>query len=101
MGSESSYDELASLTARLVEIDSINPDLIPGGAGEGEIAAFVAAWLRTAGLDVDLYEAAPARPNVVGIARGSGGGGSLLLNAHTDTVGVAGMESPFVPAVQE
>ncbi len=100
MGS-STYDDLASLTARLVEIDSINPDLIPGGAGEGAIAAFVADWLRTAGLEVELYEAAPGRPNVVGVARGSGGGGSLLLNAHTDTVGVAGMESPFVPAVRE
>ena len=53
------FDELASLTARLVEIDSINPDLIPGGAGEGEIAAFVADWLRAAGLEVELYEAAP------------------------------------------
>ena len=39
---ESSFDELASLTGQLVEIDSINPDLIPGGAGEGEIASFVA-----------------------------------------------------------
>ena len=49
------------------------------------------------GLEVELYEAAPGRPNVVGVARGSGGGGSLLLDAHMDTVGVAGMESPFVP----
>ncbi len=97
----SAYDELASLTARLVEIDSINPDLIPGGAGEREIAAFVADWLRTAGLEVDLYEAAPGRPNVVAVARGTGGGHSLLLNAHMDTVGVVGMESPFAPAVRD
>jgi acetylornithine deacetylase len=97
----SSHDEIASLTARLVEIDSINPDLIPGGAGEGEIAAFVAEWLSAAGLEVELYEAAPGRPNVTGVARGSGGGKSLLLNAHMDTVGVAGMESPFAPAVRD
>jgi len=94
-------DELASLTARLVEIDSINPDLIPGGAGEGEIAAFVAEWLRDAGLEVELYEAAPGRPNVTGVARGTGGGSSLLLNAHMDTVGVAGMEGPFAPVVKD
>ena len=56
---------------------------------------------RAAGLEVELYEAAPGRPNVVGVARGSGGGGSLLLNAHMDTVGVAGMESPFAPAVRD
>jgi acetylornithine deacetylase/succinyl-diaminopimelate desuccinylase-like protein len=86
---------LAELTARLVAIDSINPDLIPGAAGEGAVAEFVAGWMRDAGLEVDLHEAAPGRPNAVGIARGSGGGRSLILNAHMDTVGVAGMERPF------
>lgn len=94
-------DDLAELTGRLVAIESTNPDLVPDGAGEAEIAAFVAAWLEEAGLEVDLYEAAPGRPNVVGVARGTGGGRSLLLNAHMDTVGVAGVESPFVPVVRD
>jgi acetylornithine deacetylase/succinyl-diaminopimelate desuccinylase-like protein len=93
--------DLAELTGRLVEIDSTNPDLVPDGAGEHEIAAFVAAWLQGAGLEVDVYEAAPGRPNAVGVARGTGGGRSLLLNAHMDTVGVAGMESPFVPVQRD
>jgi acetylornithine deacetylase len=92
---------LAELTGQLVAIDSTNPDLGPGGAGEERIAAFVADWLRGAGLEVEVREAAPGRPNVVGIARGSGGGRSLLLNAHLDTVGVAGMESPFTPVVRD
>ena len=92
-------DELAELTGRLVAIDSTNPDLVPTGSGEAEIAAFVAAWLEDAGLDVALTDAAPGRPNVVGIAHGTGPGRSLLLNAHMDTVGVAGMESPFTPVV--
>jgi acetylornithine deacetylase len=94
-------DELAELTGRLVAIESTNPDLVPDGVGEAEIAAFVAAWLEEAGLEVDLYEAAPGRPNVVAVARGTGGGRSLLLNAHMDTVGVAGVESPFTPAVRD
>jgi acetylornithine deacetylase len=94
-------ETLAELTGQLVSIDSTNPDLGPGGAGEAEIAAFVAGWLREAGLDVEVHEAAPGRPNVVGVARGSGGGRSLLLNAHMDTVGVAGMESPFAPSVRD
>ncbi len=85
----------AELTADLVRIDSRNPELDPSGPGEGELAAFVAGWLRRAGLEVTIDEAAPGRPNVVGIARGSGGGRSLMLNAHLDTVGVAGMEEPF------
>jgi acetylornithine deacetylase/succinyl-diaminopimelate desuccinylase-like protein len=91
---------LADLLADLVRIDSINPDLIEGAAGEGEIARFVAAWLEDAGLAVEVDEVAPGRFNTVGIARGSGGGKSLLLNAHLDTVGVAGMERPFEPRVE-
>ena len=83
------------LVAALVSIDSVNPDLVPGGAGEGEIGAFVAAWMRDAGLEVEVDEAAPGRPSVVGAARGRGGGASLMLNAHMDTVGVEGMSEPF------
>src|SRR5215217_7398786 len=88
------------LVAALVAIDSVNPDLVPGGAGEAEIAEFVAGWLREAGLEVELDEAAPGRPSVVAVARGTGGGASLMLNAHMDTVGVEGMERPFEPVVR-
>ena len=45
--------ELTDLLMELVAIDSINPDLVPGGAGEGQIAAFVAEGLGAAGLDYD------------------------------------------------
>lgn len=93
--------ELRALTAQLVAIDSVNPDLIPGAAGEREVAGFVAGWLADAGLDVDLHEAAPGRPNVIAVARGTGGGRSLLLNAHLDTVGVAGMTDPFAGRVAQ
>jgi acetylornithine deacetylase/succinyl-diaminopimelate desuccinylase-like protein len=96
-----SLSSLTELTADLVRIDSVNPDLVPGGAGEGEIARFVAAWFGEAGLEVESEEVAPGRFNVVGIARGSGGGRSLILNAHMDTVGVAGMESPFEPRAED
>ena len=92
---------LAHLLARLVTIDSVNPDLVAGAAGEGEIARFVAGWLEDAGLEVEVEEVAPGRFNTVGIARGSGGGRTLLLNTHMDTVGVAGMEHPFDPAVRD
>jgi acetylornithine deacetylase len=91
--------ELAELTRQLVAIDSVNPELIPGAAGEAEIARFVAEWLERAGLDVEVEEVAPGRPNVVGTARGSGDGRTLMLNAHMDTVGVAGMERAHDPYV--
>jgi acetylornithine deacetylase/succinyl-diaminopimelate desuccinylase family protein len=89
--------EVAELTARLVEIESINPDVVAGGSGETAVARFVAEWCERAGLDVSLDEAAPGRPNVVAVARGTGSGRSLMLNAHMDTVGVAGMTDPFAP----
>ncbi|NJM06068.1 M20/M25/M40 family metallo-hydrolase [Candidatus Gracilibacteria bacterium] len=87
------------LLSQLVAIDSINPDLVPGGAGESAIAAFIAAWSRAQGLEVVLQEAAPGRPNVIAIARGSGGGRSLMINAHVDTVGVSGMAQPHQPRI--
>ena len=87
--------EVADLAAALVRIDSVNPTLIAGGAGETEIAAFVRDWLTHAGLEVEVVEPAPGRPSVLGIARGTGGGRALLLNAHLDTVGTEAMESPF------
>ena len=92
--------DVADLTARLVGIESINPDVVSGGSGETAIARFVAEWCERAGLDTSLEESGPGRPNVIAVARGTGGGRSLMLNAHMDTVGVAGMADPFTPRVE-
>ena len=92
-------DELERLLSDLVSINSINPDLVPGSPGEQEIAHYIADWLRTAGLEVELVESVSGRPNVVGIARGTGGGRSLLLNGHMDTVGVTGMLDGHQPRI--
>ena len=87
-------DEIAGLTRELVAIDSVNPTLVEGGAGEAQIATFVARWLARAGLEVKVEVVAPGRPNVVAVSRGSGGGRTLLLLAHTDTVGTDAMAHP-------
>ena len=79
----------------LVRIDSTNPALHPGSAGEAEIAAYVATELQRMGLAVEVELVAPGRPNVVGVLPGQGHGRSLLLNGHLDTVGVAEMAAPF------
>ncbi len=91
---------LVELTARLVAIDSVNPSLVPGGTGEAEIARFVAGWARDAGLDVDVVEDTPGRPSVVVRARGTGGGATLLLCGHLDTVSVEGMTEPHRPRIE-
>lgn len=94
--------ELIDLLKQLVSINSINPDLVPGSPGEGDLAGFVADWARGQGLEAHVEQTTlPGRPNVVAIARGSGGGKALMLNAHMDTVGVAGMENPFRPEVRD
>jgi acetylornithine deacetylase len=93
-------DELTDLASQLVRLDSVNPDLVPGGAGESEIARFVASWCEEAGLETRAEEVAPGRWNVVAVARGSGGGRTLVLNAHMDTVGHAGMERGLEPRVE-
>jgi acetylornithine deacetylase len=95
-------DDLQKLICELVEIESVNPDLVPSGSGEAQIAAFVASWLVRAGLEVEIVEAAkPGRPSVAGTKRGSGGGKSLMLNAHMDTVGAGGMKDAFTPVVKD
>ena len=92
--------DVAELTGRLVEIESINPDVVAGGSGELGLARFVAEWCERAELETTLTELRPGRANVVAAARGSGGGRSLMLNAHLDTVGVDGMTDPFVPRIE-
>lgn len=57
-------DALA-LTRALVSIDSRNPSLVPGGPGEGAVAAFLAEVLRGWGFDVRVVDVEPGRPNVV------------------------------------
>jgi acetylornithine deacetylase len=94
--------DLIGLLSRLVAIDSVNPSLVPGGAGESEIAEFLVDWAHEAGLEAERKERTTGRPSVVvrARARGRGGGRTLLLCAHTDTVGVEGMSEPHTPRVE-
>src|SRR3954469_23069751 len=92
-------DELTALISDLVAIDSVNPSLVEGGAGEGEIARFVADWARAHGLEVEVLEETRGGPSVIARARGSGGGRTLLLCGHIDTVNVEGMTAPHTPRV--
>src|SRR5512138_2405364 len=92
--------DLTELLSSLVSIDSTNPDLVPGAAGEGEIARYIASWLERAGLEVRLIESAAGRPNVVAVARGTGGGRSLLLNGHMDTVSQGSFAEAHKPRIE-
>ena len=94
-------DYVRETLARLVQINSVNPTLVPGAPGEREIAGFIAASLAGFGLTTETFEPEPGRLSVVGRLKGLGGGRSLMLNAHCDTVDVAGMAEPFSGAIRD
>jgi acetylornithine deacetylase len=101
MGVTIDPERTIDLLRQLVQIESVNPSLVPGGNGEAEIAAFVARLLDEAGIEVRLQEAAPGRPNVIGRLRGDGGGRTLIFNAHLDTVTLEGMEDPLSASIED
>lgn len=80
------HPDPVDLARELVAIDSVNPSLVPGAAGEGEIVDFCSTWLTERGLEVERVEPTPGRPSLIATVRGTGGGRALLLNAHLDTV---------------
>jgi len=122
-------DELIDLLRDLVAIDSTNPGLVPGAPGEEALVAFLARRLTAAGLEVDVWEPRPHRPNFVATlpghgraARGAAGGArravgeraaageasgvnapaaapSLMLVSHLDVVGAAA--ELFTPQVRD
>jgi acetylornithine deacetylase len=90
-------DPTLALLCDLIAIDSVNPDLVTGAAGERAISEFLANELRRLGADVELTEIAPHRWNVTGVLTGREKGRTLMLCGHSDTVGVEGMPAPFTP----
>lgn len=92
---------LTRTLVELVRLNSINPDLSPGAPGEKNIAAYVANNLLHLGLDVTTLDIPPGRPSILATLRGSGGGPSLMLNGHLDTVGIEQMPDPFSADIRE
>lgn len=94
-------DWLVATLAELVHTNSINPAFGGGGTNEAAAAALTGEVLRDLGTDIEVREPAPGRTSVVGRVAGRGGGPSLMLYAHLDTVGVEGMAEPFAAEVRD
>jgi acetylornithine deacetylase len=97
---QSLRDDVVEVVSALVAIDSVNPSLVEGGAGESAIAAFVSDWAARSGLESTTLEETPGRPTVLVRAPGTGGGRTLMLCGHIDTVNVHDMPDAFVPRVE-
>ena len=90
---ESQRDSILETLKRFINFRSINVEML----GEGETSEIVECqrWVESElkklnTFDkVEYYELEKGRPNVVGLKKGSGGGRSLLFNAHSDVVMVS------------
>jgi acetylornithine deacetylase len=94
--------EVTALVAELVSIDSVNPGLVPGAAGEPHIVDLLSARLSASGFAVTIIrppEGDDDRPSLVAVPPAAEGATTIVLNGHLDTVGVDGMSEPFVPHV--
>ena len=93
--------KLTELLKDLVKIDSVNPSLVPGAAGESEVAEYIRDWMQEHGLITEYTLVEPRRPNVIGYLKGTGGGKTLLFNGHMDTVGTDYMTiDPYNPKIE-
>ncbi len=75
-------EDLVELTQKLIGI----PSHVHHPGREREVGEFLGAYLKKQGLDVTIDEVVDGRVNVIATLKGSGGGKTLLLNGHLDTV---------------
>lgn len=93
---------LLNILQGLIQINSVNPGLSKNGKGEGEISKYIGNILSKMGLQVKSQKLGANRVNVIGILKGTGKGKTIMLNGHTDTVGISGMKiDPFEPTYKD
>jgi len=91
-------DEVVAITSSLVAIESHRD--APGR--ERPCAEEVARWFRQWGFEPEMPVVLENRPNVYCTLKGSGGGASLMLNGHIDTVPAYVMDiPPFSPELRD
>jgi len=91
-----------ALACALVRIDSRNPGLTPGAAGEAECVALLRRVLDDWGFRTEVHEALPGRPNLLARVGAARAPRRLMFSGHLDVVGVDGMtHSPFEGEVRD
>lgn len=95
---------VTDLLSELVAIRSVNPRFAgprSGPGGEAQIVELLEHRLASVGLETRVIPASgEERPSLLARLPGRGGGRSLMLNGHVDTVGVETAEAPFEPRIE-
>ncbi len=97
-------NRLVERTSRYVRKPSVNPFDEPPSTerSEQDFAEMFADELRAAGVEVELREVEPGRPNVIGRIAGSDPSApTLMLAGHLDTVGIERCIEPFSGRVED
>ncbi len=92
--------EAEKILAEMIRINSVNPDLVPGGCGELEIARYMESLFVKEGMEAEVQILEGSRANIVARLSGTRPGKVLMLNGHLDTVGIEGMDRPLEPYVE-
>jgi acetylornithine deacetylase/succinyl-diaminopimelate desuccinylase-like protein len=69
---------------RIVELARDLANIVSITGEEEEVAKYLGSELEKLGMQVEYQYVEDGRPNVVGILKGSGGGATLMFNAHMD-----------------
>jgi acetylornithine deacetylase/succinyl-diaminopimelate desuccinylase-like protein len=86
----------------LVRIPSVNPNYDHASRAEQDVALWIQSWGQEHGFETRTQSVLDERSNVILSFRNSADHPHLLLNGHTDTVGVTGMNiPPFAGDVRE
>ena len=85
------YSELYQIASNLVKI----PSYSFMENSESGVASYIAEIFEKEGIEAELVEVLPGRPNIYAVLRGQGNGKSLNLSGHMDTVPAYSMEDPF------
>ena len=88
-------DQLIHCLTRLVQINSVNPDLSTTGQGEREIAEYIHRHFQLLEIPSEIHTVIDDRCNTTAVLTGEARDRILLLNGHIDTVGIEGMDDPF------
>lgn len=90
--------ELVTLLCSLIQHPSENP---PGN--ENAVAHFIADVLQKEGIETELQDVVPGRPNVIARIKGQQPGKRVILNGHTDVVpcGEGWSVEPFAAVIED